>query len=281
MIMVVVLIISLTFLLCQPRQVEKGLSVRENRCKWCHDAHDEALSLHCLCRSHRISEQRLSKAILLRSFPSPSETILDHTYKHAHGGNPIGTVSFMAIGEQEFFVKKDEQEAGRLVHNQKKLARHTALKLLKRLNMMAVQKAVTAWCNNAKWQRAIHNVFARFDTDKSGKLDLAEIVNAINSLGANLTVSKASALVRELSRGGDELDEGQFEDMLDLMDDDERPELKRMVTKMKARHPQILPTIKRSNPETRSNPQTIQPSIQPKIINPPTTQLSNPQTINP
>lgn len=218
----------------QPLQVEKGLSIRENRCKWCHDAHDEALSLHCLCRSHRISEQRLSKAILLRSHPSPSETILDHTYKHAHGGNPIGTVAFMAIGEQEFFVKKDQQEAEQLLHNQKKLARHTAMKLLKRLNMMAVQKAVTAWCNNAKWQRAIINVFEKFDKDKSGKLDLAEIVAAINSLGANLTVSKAGGLVRELSEGGSELNVDQFEDMLYLMDDDERPDLKKMVTKMKA-----------------------------------------------
>lgn len=213
--------------------MEKGQAVRENRCKWCHDSHDEALSLHCLCCSHRISEQRLNKAILLRSFPTAKETILDHTYKHASSSNPIGTMQFMAMGEQEFLAKRDVEEARLMVLNQKRLGRHTALKLIKKLKMIGLQKSFTVWKHNAKFQRAIATVFNEFDTDKSGKLDLTEVLKAVNSLGASLSLSKVANLIKTLSGGGSEINVDQFQGMIYLMDDDSKPDLQAMIIKMK------------------------------------------------
>ena len=33
--------------------VEKQSSIQQHRCRWCHDSHDVALSVHCLCSSER------------------------------------------------------------------------------------------------------------------------------------------------------------------------------------------------------------------------------------
>ena len=62
-------------------------------CRWCHDCHDDALSLHCLCKSHRINQQRLERALLKHPNPTPTEILMDNQLCDHSSTNPTGSAS--------------------------------------------------------------------------------------------------------------------------------------------------------------------------------------------
>ena len=84
-------------------------------CRWCHDCHDDALSLHCLCKSHRINQQRLERALLKHPNPTPTEILMDNQLCDHSSTNPTGSARFMGLARQMHFVDR-RADGGVILH---------------------------------------------------------------------------------------------------------------------------------------------------------------------
>jgi len=74
-------------------QVQRG-------CRWCHDCHDAALSIHCLCASHRVTLARVEKALQQATEPTPVEALLDNPHVDISSTNPVGYRRFQGVHQQ-------------------------------------------------------------------------------------------------------------------------------------------------------------------------------------
>eukprot|EP00281_Chroomonas_sp_CCMP1168_P017539 CAMPEP_0206219820 /NCGR_PEP_ID=MMETSP0047_2-20121206/4520_1 /ASSEMBLY_ACC=CAM_ASM_000192 /TAXON_ID=195065 /ORGANISM="Chroomonas mesostigmatica_cf, Strain CCMP1168" /LENGTH=374 /DNA_ID=CAMNT_0053642383 /DNA_START=19 /DNA_END=1141 /DNA_ORIENTATION=+ len=214
--------------------------MKEHRCRWCHDHHDEALALLCLCSSHRVSTKRILKACRHRTHPTGEEVLLDHPYKSVSAANPQGTTTFMSIGDQEVWAGKDREAYNDLLRMQSRVGRQSAMNLIKKLRTVGEARAFKCWTQNTTWSRAMKRTFRNFDRDKSGALDVKEVHHALQSLGAKVTQKQVYELLMHVvgpagaGKMAGDITFSDFEKMLDLMEEDEsRPDLQDMVARMK------------------------------------------------
>jgi hypothetical protein len=114
----------------------------------------------------RVTEKRLKKAVLHKTYPSGEEVILDNAYRSQSSTNPFGAMKFMALGEQQFLARQDKDVYDDLLRQQGKAGRKAATDMITRLLTAMQQKAFNTWSNKTQWNRAIRTTFGRFDRDR-------------------------------------------------------------------------------------------------------------------
>jgi hypothetical protein len=193
-------------------------------CRWCHDCHDDALSLHCLCRSHRINLTRLEKALLKRPRPSPMEILMDNQLCDFSSTNPSGTARFMGLARQTHFVGKrdvvlhlDQQIRRRKISEARKLKHEAEIQKEK----AAVSRKIKAREAMEKRRRDRHKALETEDEHASPQITARSQSSFFGALSARFSPKKSPKPLPRKDTGDQEEYEQEEEEAAEAEEEEE------------------------------------------------------------